>query len=217
MPKEIAPHKEVIPDPLVVEWPAPSLKRLASRMTTIDIRAGEKSVAAIDRKGSLSSRHTRLRFFGRRYRMDRPDDASWLEDIGNFFRSMAGMPRRRRIWRAGAGVATEIRETSRTHRQLSGRFEIDGQPYSVQSELQGFLKSDYHHRLFGPRGATAVLDRSDFSRYSYFLTPFVSTRLDVLVIAVHMMFWLEESVSRGGGGVGGAGGGGGDGGGGGGG
>lgn len=202
------PDKESVSDPLYVV--APGLFRSPFRRDgrSIAITRGEETLASIEEPGLWSGRPEQLRFRGRRYRLARPDDATVGEAVANMARSVFGVPRRRRVWRAGAGIVTEIRETTETAREAAGRFVIDDQPYHVQCTAYGSARRDIQRLLFGPRGLTAELEPSEFSRQAFFLTPRLPTRLDVLAIGLHMMFWLNTGFS-GGGGAGGAGGGGG--------
>lgn len=209
-------HKQPINEPLDVQPPRPVLGLFHRSMGLTEIKTGPKTLAAIEHPGGLSLDKPRLLIAGRRFRFDRPEDASIQEGLGNFLSGLVGMPRRRAIWRAGSGIATEISETSPTRKRLSGHFEIDARPYHVHCNLQeGFLKSEFDRRLYGPDGPLAVLETNAFDRHSYTLTPYRPIPLDALTIGIHLMFWLEKSAggNGAGGGAGGGGGGGGDGGG----
>lgn len=206
------PDKESVSDPLYVVTPGIFRSPFRRDARSIAITRGEETLATIEEPGLWSGRPEQLRFRGRRYRLARPGDATVGEAVANTARSLFGVPRRRRVWRAGAGIVTEIRETTETAREATGRFVIDGQPYQVYCTAYGSARRDLQRLLFGPRGLTAELEPSEFSREAFFLTPRHSTRLDVLVIGLHMMLWLNTG-GPGGGGGGAGGGGGGDGGG----
>ncbi len=207
-----AAHRQEIADPLEVVPPKPWLGFIPHTSGTTEILQSGKVLAAIDAPGLFSSRGQRLLIAGRRFRRGKPDDAGLGEGLGNVLRGFFGMPRRRAVWRAGAGTATEICETSQSQEELSGNFELQGEPFYVRCVLQkGWLSREFDRRLHGPGGPLAVLEKSEFHRHRFILTPYRPTRLDALVIGLHLMFWLEESVGSAGaaGGAGGPSGGGG--------
>lgn len=206
-------HKQEIEDPLEVLPPRRILSRVPRTTGTTEIRQGSDVMAVIEQPGRFSSEKPHLRIAARRFRFDRPEDAGLREGLGNLLRGFFGMPRRRAIWRAGAGIATEIQETSQSRDRLSGRFRLEDQPYQVVCTAHGAPGREFDRRLHGPRGVQAILEPGEFDSNCYFLTPCCATRLDALVVGVHMMFWLEESAGGGAGGAGGAGPGGGGGGG----
>ncbi len=200
-------HDARIGEPLHLQRPALG-RRLASvfsrRPVQEQLRVGGDLVARIERPGG-GERGTLLRFGGRRYRLDRPPDATLGEGLQNFLVGFFGMPRRRDVWRVGTGIATEIRETSVSRKELSGVYQVDGRSYQVVRSAEGLLQRRYDGRIHGDGGVIATLDPATVPATGMRLSPVRPTRLDVLVLGLYMMIWLEGSV---GGGPGGAGGGG---------
>ena len=208
--KDTAAWKREIADTMELRLPAPSLGRLLHGTATTRLLTGNETMATIEESGPLSVRPTQIRVAGRRLQLGAPEDANLQEQVGNFVRGFFTMPRRRATWRAGAGITAEIRETSPSSKQLAGHFTLDDATFQVTCSLQsGLLATDFDRRLHGPLGPCAELERSPRSRRHFLLTPYRPTRLDALVVAVHLMFWLERSVGASGGAPGGGGGGGG--------
>ncbi len=173
------------------------------------IARGEQALASLRKTGWFSDIGMELCLPARRLRFDRPDDHSFAEGW-SFFK----MPRRRMVWRAGYGVAAEVRETSATWKRLTGGFEVDGHRYNVRCDWDGGSGHNYHRQLIDATGTLAELEVNQASSGLVFKEFVIwmhrPVRLDALAIAVHTMFWLQESARRGsGGGAGGGGGGGG--------
>lgn len=168
------------------------------------VLVGDDPVVRIEGESGISDLGTQLRFAGRRYRLARPADQGFVEGLINGFRG-----RRRRVWKVGSGVATEIRETSVSRKELSGYFTIDGAAYQVTRACEGLLRARYDGRVFADGGVLAELEPVPIPATQMTLTPLRPTRLDVLALALHMMIWLESAASGGGGGGAGGGGGGG--------
>ncbi len=188
-----AAHKQEVADQLEIVAPRSLLSRLP-RAGTTEIRRGSDVLATIETPSLLSTEQPSLRIAHRQLRFDRPDDAGVMEGLGNFLRSFSGMPRRRAIWRAGAGIATELRETSESEEELSGRFSLDGQPYQVRCTLDyGLTSSSFEARVAGPGGVQATVEPSEFDDKRGFVTPQQPMRLDALVIGIHMISWLMQS------------------------
>ncbi len=201
-----AAHKQEVTDQLEIVAPRNLLSTLP-RAGKTEIRRGSEVLATIETPSLFSSERPCLRISHRQLRFDRPDDAGITEGLGNFLRSFSGMPQRRAIWRAGAGIATEIRETSPAHDQLSGRFSLDGQPWQVRCTIHsGLTGSSFEARISGPGGVEATVEPSAADAKRGFLTPQHPMRLDALVIGTHMISWLMESAHPGKGGDAGGGG-----------
>ena len=172
------------------------------------IARGEQALAWLRKVRWLSDVGMELCLPARRLRLDKPDDRSFSGGWSFF-----SMPRRRMVWRAGHGVAAEIRETSASRKRLSGQFELSGHRYNVRCNWSGGSGHNYQRQLMDSAGMAAELEVNQATSGPVFKEFIIwmhrPVRLDALAIAVHMMFWLQRSAGGGGGGAGGGGGGGG--------
>lgn len=213
--EQMAQHRQLVEEPVYLVPRFKGVKALfAGSGAGSDIMRGEDTLVRIEKAPWGNDVGTELRLPGRRLRLDRPDDLTFGERFGNWFAAVFSVGSRRLIWRAGAGVAAEIEETSLSRRALSGRFELDGDQYRVLCDRAGFASRDpYHRRLHDATGLVAELEvnrtASGILSTEFTIWPHRSVRLDALALGVHMMFWLDPGSSGGSGGSGGPGGGGG--------
>ncbi|MBA1149274.1 hypothetical protein H0Z60_19700 [Ectothiorhodospiraceae bacterium WFHF3C12] len=209
MASQTPPYKELVSEPVHVELPRPILGLFHQARGEVKISGAGRRLGVIEHPPAIGLRPVQLRVAGRRMRLDRPDDATLGERLAALATTFFGFPQRRRVWRAGAGIATEIRETTESRDRLTGSFQIEDEDYQVVCVPYTRAARAYNRQLFSPRGLLAEMERSEFKLHEFFLTPHKPLRLDVLAVAVHLMFWLSTPGGAGGGGPGGAGGGGG--------
>ncbi len=147
-------------------------------------------------------------FGGRRFSLEKPPDITLWEGLEALFQSRLS----RRVWRAGAGVAAEIRDETTDGRQPVGVFERDGVFYRVLCE-----RAMLSWRVAGSATViadgrvSAEIDSDPEDHPNMLLSISRPLRLDVIVIAYHLFDVLltGRGGGNGAGGAGGAGGGGG--------
>jgi len=103
---------------------------------------------------------------------------------------------RRRAWRAGSAVVSEIRDESSSGSAQGlpllgtfehGSFERDGTHYQVRRE--GSL-TEQTGRVSTNNREIATIENSTVSHKQMLITPAEPVRLDLMLIAFHMFFWL---------------------------
>lgn len=175
------------------------------------LRQGDTALATVQLANETGLRREfgSIDFGARTFSLTMPPDRT----LGEWLAECFSRYRRRRVWRAGSGIATEIRDITQDDKSaLKGTFQRDGTSYVVERSIDtGLLaRSEGDIRLLANHREVARIDRSLEDRAIMLITPNAPVRLDVLAIAFEL--GMSLALPRGGGG-GGAGGGGGDGGG----
>ncbi|WP_440995711.1 hypothetical protein [Arhodomonas sp. SL1] len=213
-------HKRPVDGELTVHFPRrPLASPFREQQETFVIADVDDRLASLVEPGLLRPGFTELRFAGRRYRLDHPRDRSAGEVAGDCLRRLGGRPRRRVLWRAGAGVVAELETDTKVDAGVlqsrptwTAHYRLDGTGYKVVCQRHGSGRRGLDRTLFADGLAVADVVANPFSVQELDLSVRRPVPLDALAIAVHMMGWLPSSGGSGGG-AGGGGGGGGDGGG----
>lgn len=178
----------------------------------VQLRQGEEVLATVKLGTEAGVRRELglIEFGARTFTLTKPPDRT----IGEMLAESFSRYRRRRVWRAGSGIATEIRDITQDDKSaLKGTFQRDGTSYVVERPIEtGLLgRSEGDIRLLANHREVARFERSMEDKAIMLITPSTPVRLDVLAIAfdLGMSLMLPRG---GGGGAGGAGGGGGGGG-----
>lgn len=179
----------------------------------VSLRQGDTVLATVQLAKETGLRRDGLgaiEFGPRRFTLSMPSDRGFGEMLAeNFTRH-----RRRRVWRAGAGVVTEIRDITQDDSEvLKGEFRRDGTHYLVERPIEsGFVgRKAGDIRVMTSHREVACVEQSFTDKALMVITPRTPLRLDVIAIAFDLGMSLRLGGSAGG--AGGAGGGGGDGGG----
>lgn len=202
MPEETPRHKQPVDSRLKIVFPSVALLMKRKQAIRMLIKRDEEELAVMEKRSWLSDRNLRLRLPGyRSYHFARPDDASAIEALKflcNAFLS-GGPPRRRMVWRAGAGIAAHVAETSVSDEQLSAHIEMEGQDYRVTSDR--IRDGERERRLHGPSSLLATIEAATsaliYSPDEYYLEPRGGVRIDLLAIAAHTVFWMEAGMAIG--------------------
>lgn len=178
----------------------------------VELRRGDRRLATLApgrETGFFRQELGRIDFNGRVFTLTMPPDRTFGEAVAESFTRF----KRRRVWRAGSGIATEIRDITQADSMLRGAFTRDGVRYTVErpTKALALTKAEDDGRLLAGRREVARIEDSLVDRTRMVITPSAPVRLDVLAIALDL--FLSLVVPRGGGAGGGGGGGGGDGGG----
>ncbi|XOZ33660.1 hypothetical protein ACMDCT_00005 [Halomonadaceae bacterium KBTZ08] len=139
-----------------------------------------------------------------RFNLTMPTDRT----LGEVFAEWWNPHRRRRVWRAGATVASEIHDVSTQPRDMVGTFKYEGTIYRVQRDIVWWpLGTPDSARISADNRQVATIEGSMESRHQLLIQPSTSLRLDAMLMAFHMYNWLFVGGGSGGGGAGGGGGG----------
>lgn len=200
MSEKTPPHKQLVEGQLQVVFPsaAEMMKRKQAIRTVI--KRDEEELVVMEQGSWLSDRHLQLNLPGhRKYRFDRPDDASGLESLKGLFSGMlfGKLPQRRMVWRAGAGIVAHVTEHSTSEDRLAAQVNLDGNAYQVSNIKTG--NGERTGRLSDGQTLMATIEGAEkaliYSPDKYHLTPQVPTRIDLLAIAVHTSFWMEQGLT----------------------
>lgn len=196
------PHKQPVESRLNVVFPSLSALMRRKRPIKALIKHGEEELVAMEKRSWLSDRHLEMHLPGGcKYRFDRPSGASSLDPLKSVLRGLlgSGPPKRRMVWRAGAGAAAQVTESSVSDEQLSARIRMEGQTFEVASDKLRAGERD--RRLVGSSTVMATIEPAEtalvYSPSRYHLTPRSPVRIDLLAIAVHTLFWMEEGMAAG--------------------
>ena len=206
MPKhattEVTPDKAIeVLDPGAAETLNPF--RHADRVVLVD---GEE----VGRMGTRRGR-AQLWIGLRRYELRRPGNVTLGEFFGDFFRHFSGRRERMR-WHSAGGKRIDMGRDADSWKRPSGWFELDSSQYTVAARYERrFLAEDLNAQWLCDNQLIARLDSDPHDHRSYEITAVQPIRMESLLLATHLTFWVLPG--RGGAGGGGAGGGGGDGGG----
>lgn len=207
---ESAPvYAREIEDPVEAVFEASGPFGLAWSLRVL-LRQGETELASVQLSSEAGFRREFgwIEFGSRTFTLTMPPDRTLGEMLAEFFSRF----RRRRVWRAGSGVVTEIRDITQDHRSvLKGTFQRNGTSYVVERPIEtGVIsRSEGDIRLMANHREVARIEKSLEDKAIMVITPNAPLRLDVIAIAFDL--GMSLALPRGGGG--GAGGGGGDGGG----
>lgn len=200
MAEEAPAHKQPIESRLAVVFPSLSVLMRRKRAVKTLITRGEEELVAMEKRSWLSDRYLELHLPGyRRYRFDRPSDASSLDPLKSVLGGLlgSGPPKRRMVWRAGAGTAAQVTERSVSDEQLSARIRMEGETFEVTSDK--IRAGERDRRLVGSSTIMATIEPAEtaliYSPSRYHLTPRTPVRIDLLAIAVHTLFWMEEGMA----------------------
>ena len=178
----------------------------------VTLRQGTNTLATVQLANETGLRRDGLgsiAFGARTFTLSMPPDRGLGEMLAEAFTRH----RRRRVWRAGSGIVTEIRDITQDEKSvLKGTFERDGTAYVVERPIETrFLgRREGDIRVMANQREVARVEQSLEDKAIMLITPSVPLRLDVIAIAFDL--GMSLALPRGGG-AGGAGGGGGDGGG----
>lgn len=175
------------------------------------LRQGDTELATVQLANGLGSKGelASVEFGSRTFRLTMPPDRTLGEILTEFFSRY----RWRRVWRAGSGVVTEIRNITQDDKSaLKGTFQRDGTSYVVERPIEtgllGYSEGDI--RLMANHREVARIEKSMEDKAIMVITPNTPLRLDVIAIAFDLGMSLLLARSGGGGaGAGGGGGGGG--------
>jgi hypothetical protein len=175
------------------------------------LRQGDTSLATVHLAQETNFRRAfgSIDFGARSFTLTMPPDRTLGEMLAEFFTRY----RRRRVWRAGSGIVTEIRDITQDEKSaLKGTFQRDGTSYVIERPINtGFLgRTEGDIRVMANNREVARIEESLADKAIMVITPDAPVRLDVIAIAFDL--GMSLSLPRGGGGAG-SGGGGGDGGG----
>lgn len=172
------------------------------------LRQGETELATVQLANEAGFRRAfgSIEFGARTFTLTMPPDRTLGEMLAEFFSRF----RRRRVWRAGSGIVTEIRDITQDDKSaLKGTFHRDGTSYVVERPIEtGLLgRSEGDVRLMANHREIARIEKSLEDQAVMVITPNSPVRLDVLAIAFDL--GMSLMLPRGGGGAGAGGGGGG--------
>jgi hypothetical protein len=130
-----------------------------------------------------------LDFGQRRFKLTMPDDRGLAGPLAEWW----DRRHRRRAWRAGSALVSEIRndwspgalDVLGTFEH--GSFERDGTLYQVR---RGGSLTEQTGRVSTNNREIATIENSTVSRKQMLITPAEPVRLDLMLIAFHMFFWL---------------------------
>lgn len=180
------------------------------------LRQGETELAKVRIGVDLDARRRfgserelgRIEFGSRTFRLTMPPDRT----LGEWLKEWFSRYRRRRVWRAGSGIVTEIRDiTQEDQSALKGTFQRDGTSYVVERSIEtGLLgRSEGDVRVMANHREVARVEQSLEDKGIMVVTPSTPLRLDVIAIAFYPGMSLAIPRGTGGGAGAGAGGGGG--------
>ncbi len=199
LPTEVTPNSKIeVLDPGVTESLNPF--HHADRVVLVD---GEE----VGRMGTRRGR-AQLWIGFRRYELRSPGDVTLAEFFGDFFRHFSGRRERMR-WHSAGGKRIDMGRDADSWQRPTGWFELDSCQYTVAARYERrFLTTDLNAQWLCDNQLIARLDSDPHDHRSYEISAVQPIRIDPLLLAAHLTFWVLPGRGGGGGGAGGAGGGG---------
>lgn len=205
---ESAPvYAREIEDPVEAVFPSSGLLGLDGSQGVV-LRQAETELATVELSIEAPFRQDlgSIRFGARTFTLTKPPDRTLGEVLAETFSRY----RRRRVWRAGSGIVTEIRDITQDDRSaLKATFERQGTSYVVERPIEtGFLgRREGNIRVMANHREVARVEESLEDKAIRVITPNTPLRLDVIAIAFDLGMSLALPRGGGGGGAGGGGGG----------
>lgn len=174
------------------------------------LRQGEAELATVQLANEAGFRREfgSIEFGSRSFTLTMPPDRTLGEMLAECFSRY----RRRRVWRGGSGIVTEIRDITQDDKTaLRGTFQRGGTGYVVERPIEtGFVgRREGDIRVMANHREVARIEDSLGDKAIMVITPSAPLRLDVIAIAFDLGMSLVIPRGGGGGGAAGAGGGGG--------